>query len=151
MRFLDAVEKDPADATAEEHAEEARPRDEVGDLVGLDEFNRAGPFEELVFGQIDFAHSARAEFGFQHVLAELPGLERLVADGVDNVRAEDGDQDRQNNQADAFLVRGANVLVVVARNAETAAKGRPPEGQAPSTSAAPQAIAAYSAICVTYV
>jgi len=34
----------------------------------------------------------------------------------------DGDQDRQNKQAESFLVRGANVLVVIPKNLETASR-----------------------------
>jgi len=43
--------------------------------------------------------------------------------GADVMKAvADGDQDRQNKQADSFLVRGVDVLVVIPKNLETASR-----------------------------
>lgn len=48
---------------------------------------------------------------------------RAHALGADVLRAvADGDQDRQNKQADAFLTQGVDVLVVVPKNLNTAAR-----------------------------
>jgi D-xylose transport system substrate-binding protein len=49
--------------------------------------------------------------------------EAATAAGVEVVRAvANGDQDKQNQQADSFLTKGADVLVVIPKNLKTAAR-----------------------------
>ena len=47
--------------------------------------------QELVLGQIDFAHAARAEFLLEPILPELAGLEGLGRQGVNMPGREHGD------------------------------------------------------------
>jgi hypothetical protein len=51
---------------------------------------RAWPFEELMLGQVHLTHTAVAKLAPQAVLAQLTILERLAAQGVDQVGANRG-------------------------------------------------------------
>jgi D-xylose transport system substrate-binding protein len=54
---------------------------------------------------------------------EMYFMKRLDSLGAEGVRAvADGDQDRQNKQADGFLTKGVQALVVVPKNLNTAAR-----------------------------
>ena len=53
----------------------------------LDQLERAGPLEQLVLGQVDLAHAARAQSAPELVLAELAGLVELAAQAVQDVGA----------------------------------------------------------------
>ena len=61
----------------------------VAGLLGADDLDGAGALHHLVLGEIDLAHAAAAEQLFEPVLAELLGDERLAAQRVDRVDADD--------------------------------------------------------------
>jgi hypothetical protein len=79
----------------------------VGGLAGLDQLDRAGALEQLVFRPVHLAHAARAELGVQYVLTQLPCLEGFAANRSDHVSAEDGhaDGDERHRHGDAEVVR----------------------------------------------
>ncbi len=69
---------------------ETRQRLGIGRVAGPNQLDRAAAPQQLVLGQIHFAHPARANPMPQFVLAELPGFEYLASQPADGVRAIDG-------------------------------------------------------------
>jgi hypothetical protein len=66
---------------------EPRQGRRVAGLRRPDQPDRAGPLQQPVLGQVDHAHPAGADEPAELVLAELPGLEGLAAQRVDDVGA----------------------------------------------------------------
>jgi D-xylose transport system substrate-binding protein len=82
--------------------------------AGTDDGAAAGPHVGLLMETYDVARWARDEEYFTQEVERLGGrVTRAVANG---------DQDKQNQQADTFLTQGVDVLVVVPKNLKTAAR-----------------------------
>ena len=63
--------------------------------IDSNELYCAWPPEEEMFGEVDLAHPADTKQAFQLVLSQFAGLERLLTQGVDAMRAVDGQCTRE--------------------------------------------------------
>src|SRR3954451_2113549 len=70
----------------------------VSSLLRSDQFHGARPFHHLVFGQIDFAHTARTQLSFESILAQLLGRKRLSPQSTNRIHTH---QRRHYNDRDS--------------------------------------------------